>query len=360
MASTCNKILRALPMVLAIVVVLVLMLAACNRYNNQPGPGTDSDIDVAIGIGGTTLVVYSTFSSDFTAPIIEMFEERYNVSVELYTASTTHTLARLRAEAANPQADLMWGGSIFAVAPQLDLFGSFTSINEPFVLPSHKNTTGVLTSFTANAGILIINTDMVSDIEINGYLCLLNPALRGRIAIAYPSATPTSFCHLTSQLYAMGSDSPHTGWEYINQLVINIGGIILPDSAAVHRGVLDGDFIVGLTYEDAFLSYAETNAHIKVVYIDEGVIPAQTVAGIVNGAINREGAEAFIDFITSYEVQTFIEANLQRRAVRSDVQPHGIPVANTNINWVIADAVYIIEHRETWVEQFWDIWMTHN
>jgi len=346
---------RLQTLAIALITALLFTLAACSG-NSQPENG--NYIQTPEGISGTTLVVYSTLVPSFAMPIIEMFEEQYNVTVELYTATTAQTLARLHAEAEAPNADIMWGGSIFTLTPHTALFEAFTSVNEPYMLPGHENTGGVLTSFTTSAGVLIVNTNQIGNIEIRGYECLLNPALHGQIAIAYPSATSETFSHLVNQLYAMGSGNPHAGWGYIEQLIQNTAGIILPDPAAVHAGVINGDFTVGLTCEEALFPYMHANAHIKLVYMEEGITPAQTIVGIVNGAINREGAEAFIDFVTSYEVQAFIVASLNKRAVHSGVSPANASVANTN--WIPVRIEYILEHRSTWIEQFWDLWMTHN
>ncbi|MCL2378672.1 MAG: extracellular solute-binding protein [Defluviitaleaceae bacterium] len=351
------KILKALP--IALIFSVMIILSACgngNGYYSQTG----SDIEVTGSIDDTTLVIYTTFSSEFTAPIIELFEERYNIIVELHQDSTASTLARLRSEEQNPQADVMWGGRMYDVAPDMDLFQDFVTEHEMHLVPGHENIEGALTRFVTNAGLLIINTDLLGDIEIRGYECLLNPALYGQIAMVYPSASSLSFSHLVNQLYAMGRGHPHNGWIFVTQFITNMGGIILTNSEAVHTGVSNGDFIVGLTYEDAFLPYAEANPHVKIVYMNEGVVPDATVVGIVNGAINLEGAEAFISFVTSYEVQAFIQANLNRRSVRWDVATTGVPVANREINWIPADIEYVLWNMHFWTERFWSLWMLHN
>jgi len=340
-----NKIL----IVLAFIIAMLVAFAGCGNNNDPDNNG----YEVIEGIQDTTLVIYTTLAPDLTAPIIAMFEERYGVFVELYHDSTAQTLARLHAEATHPQADVMWGGDIFSVTPHLELFEEFVSVNEPYMLPGHAHTSGVVTSFATNAGILIVNTSQLSGMEIRGYECLLNPALRGRIAIAYPSAASSSFNHLVNQVFAMGGGDTSAGWDYIEQFISNVSGNILPSSAAVHAGVASGDFIVGLTCEDAFLPL-DAGADVEVVHMYEGIVAMPAVVGIVNGAINREGAEAFIDFVTSYEIQVFVAASLGLRAVRSDVQ------SNVGLNWLVADVAYVLQNRDSWIERFWDLWMLHN
>ena len=307
------------------------------------------------------LVIYSTFSADFAEPIIAMFEEQYGITVELMLAGTGPTLARLEAERANPQADLMWGGGLFTVVPEAHLFEDFISINEPYMMPGQQNVEGNITRFITSARLLMINTDLIGDIEIRGYACLLNPALYGQIAITDPAASASSFNHLINQLFAMGANNnPHDGWDYMEQFIINTGGIMLPGSSAVHMGVADGEFIVGLTYEEAPFPYIAAGAPVKVVYIDEGIVATSTGVAIVRGANNRAAAEKFINFVTSYEVQVFVESNLFRRVVRNDVPSTGGLVANAELNWIPTDTAYILENREAWLEKFQELWMRHH
>lgn len=312
-------------------------------------------------IAGTTLVIYSTFTTDFADPFIEMFEERYGVRVEILFAGTGATLARIRAEAANPQADLMWGGGLFTVLPEADLFEEFISVNEPYMMPGQENIEGTVTRIISSARLLMVNTDLIGDIEITGYGSLLDPALRGQIAITDPSASASSFNHLINQIYAMGAgNDPHLGWDYMDAFIQNVDGIMLPGSSAVHMGVANGEFIVGLTYEEAPFPYIEAGAPVAVVYIGEGIVGTSTGAAVINGANNREAAHAFINFVTSYEAQVMMEAELFRRPVRIDVPSTGGLVANADLTWIPADTMYILDNRDAWLDRFWDLWMEHN
>jgi len=342
-----------LAMILVSLLVAPQLFAGGGRARQETPVGAD--------IAGTTLVIYSTFTTDFAQPFIDMFEQRTGVRIEIIFAGTGPTLARIRAEAANPQADLKWGGGLFTVLPESHLFEEFVSINEPYMLPGMENTEGTVTRIIGSARLLMINTDLAGDIEIKGYACLLNPALRGRIATTDPSASASSFNHLVNQLYAMGAgNNPHLGWDYMDAFVRNLNGVMLPGSSAVHMGVANGEFIVGLTYEEAPFPYIEAGAPVRVVYIDEGVVGTSTGVAIIRGARNRAAAQAFINFVTSYEAQAMMERDLFRRPSRVDVPSTGALLANSEIRWIPADTQYILSNRDAWLDRFWEIWMRHN
>jgi len=325
-------------------VLCLVTVTACNS--------TDS-------LEGSTLTVYSTFDEDFARPFIDLFEEETGIHVDVIFAGTGALLNRIREEAddSSAGADLLWGGALFSVLPEADLFEDFVSDNEEFVISGMENTEGTITRIMSSARLLMINTDLIGDIEINGYACLLNPALRGQIAITDPAASGSSFNHLINQLYAMGHDNnPNLGWDYMDDFIQNLGGIMLGDSSAVHQGVANGNFIVGLTYEEAPFTYIEEGYPVRVVYIDEGIIGTSSGAAVIKDAPNRDAAHVFINFITSFDAQAMMERDLFRRPVRSDIPSTGGLIANADLKWIAYDTSYIIENRETWLDSFRELW----
>jgi iron(III) transport system substrate-binding protein len=331
---------------MAAVFLALLTLLSCNSQDD--------------GLRGTALTIYSTFNADFAQPFLDLFEERTGVDVNVIFAGTSAILTRIREEAGDPQADLLWGGGLFTVLPEADLFEKFLSVNEPYMIAGMENAEGTITRFMSSARLLMVNTDLVGGIEIKGYACLLNPALRGKIATTDPAASGSSFNHLINQLYAMAPDhNPHEGWDYVDAFIQNLGGIMLADSTAVHRSVANGDFIVGLTYEEAPFLYIEAGYPVKVVYIDEGIVGTSSGAAVISGAANREAAHAFIDFITSYEAQAMMERELFRRPVRSDIPSAGGLTANAELTWIPHDTAYILANRDAWLTTFWELWRRH-
>src|SRR5690625_7847272 len=89
-------------------------------------------------------------------------------------------------------------------------------------------------------------SDLIGDIEINGYKDLLNPELKGKIAAADPASSSSAFAQLTNMLLAMGGDyTSDKGWDYVAALVENLDGKVASGSGDVHKGVADGEYVVG-------------------------------------------------------------------------------------------------------------------
>jgi iron(III) transport system substrate-binding protein len=55
-------------------------------------------------------------------------------------------------------------------------------------------------------------------------------------------------------------------------------------------GVRDGEYTIGLSYEDPSVKLIKDGADVKVVYVEEGVVYLSAGSGIVKGAKNMVNA----------------------------------------------------------------------
>src|SRR5690606_15395294 len=56
------------------------------------------------------LVLYASHPTEMIDYFVARFKEKYDVEVDLVYGGTGELLARIRAEADRPQADILWGG----------------------------------------------------------------------------------------------------------------------------------------------------------------------------------------------------------------------------------------------------------
>lgn len=302
-----------------------------------------------------TLVVYCPHPIAFINPLVEEFEKSSGVKVEVIAAGSGELLKRVESEKANPLGDIFWGGSLNTMKPKADLFENYTSANEDHVQPAFKNTEGPLTRFTDIPSVIMVNTNLIGDIKVEGYEDLLNPALKGKIATADPSKSSSSYEHLVNMLYAMGKGDPDKGWDYVQKLCENLDGKLLSGSSAVYKGVADGEYAVGLTFEEGGAKYVADGAPVKLVYMKEGVISKPDGIYIIKNAKHMENAKKFIDFITSKEAQTLITQKLHRRSVRDDVPaPQGLQ-DKSSINIIEDDEAVVNQNKKAWLDKFKDI-----
>lgn len=305
------------------------------------------------------LVIYCPHPLEFIEPLVNEFESVTDIKVEVIAAGTGELLKRVESEQSNPLGDIFWGGSLSTMTPSMDLFENYQSVNEEFVQDGMKNVEGPLTRFTDIPSVLMVNTDLVGDIEINGYEDLLNPELKGKIAMCDPSKSSSSYEHLINMLYAMGKGDPDAGWSYVEQFCENLDGKLLSGSSAVYKGVADGEYVVGLTFEEGGAKYVADGAPVELVYMEEGVISKPDGVYIIKNAQNMDNAKAFIDFVTSKEAQTIIVEQLNRRSVRTDVAAPSYLLPKEEINIIYDEPELVVASKDAWIEKFTDIFTSY-
>ncbi|WP_432631752.1 ABC transporter substrate-binding protein [Brachyspira sp.] len=304
--------------------------------------------------GENSLVIYSPHPLSFLNALVDDFKAKNpGINVELIGAGSGELLKRVESEKDNPLGDVLWGGTVTIVKPKAFLFEDFATTNSENI--PYKNIEGPLTRCTVVPSILMVNTNLAKNIKIEGYEDLLNPALKGKIAFADPAAAQSPFEHLVNMLYAMGGGDTEKGWDYIRKFCANLDGKLLSGSSATYKGVADGEYTVGLTFEQGGVDYVAWGSPVKVVYMKEGVISKPDGVYIIKGAKNMENAKRFVDYITSYDAQKMINEKLNRRAVRSDLPPSDLFVPIEDINIIYDDEDLVVANKQKWLDKFRDI-----
>ena len=302
------------------------------------------------------LVIYCPHPLDFINPLVDDFKAKNpGINVDVIAAGTGELLKRVESEKDNPLGDILWGGSLNTIRLKIDLFENYTSTNEVNIAEFYKNVEGPITRFTTIPSVLMVNTNLSKNIKIEGYEDLLNPALKGKIACADPSASSSSFEHLVNMLYAMGNGNPEKGWDYVKKLCANLDGKLLSGSSAVYKGVADGEYTVGLTFEEGGANYVVSGSPVKLVYMKEGVVFKADGIYIIKNAKNMENAKKFVDYATSYDAQKTINEKLNRRSVRDDLPPSEILLSVDKINVIKDDDATVEANKQNWLNKFKDI-----
>lgn len=300
------------------------------------------------------LVVYTPASDSEIAVAIPEFEKQYGVTVETVVAGTGELLKRIEAEQNAPIADVLFDGALSAIGPKSDLFETYISTEEDSVFDEYKNVEGTMSRFNCVSVCLIVNTNLIGDLKIEGYEDLLQPELKGKIAYTDVAASSCSYSHLLCMLSAMGGGDTEEGWNYVAELCKNLDGKLLSSSSAVPRAVADGEYIVGLTHELYAASYIESGAPVKAIYMKEGcTVPPSTVQ-IVKNAPNMENAKLFVDYIMGTDFQTRYTNEANSRSTRKDVAAPSTLAAFDTIN-VIEGFTPDDETKAQFFEKFADL-----
>lgn len=310
--------------------------------------------------GSKKLVVYSPNSEDIVNTIIPLFEDETGVTVELVSAGTGELFKRLQSEKDNPYADVIFGGSMAQYIQNPDIFEPYVAKYNDDLVEGHRNVNGYVTTYGSDGSVILVNKNLIGDIKIEGYKDLLNPELKGKIAAADPATSSSSFAQLTNMLLAMGGDyTSDAGWDYVKSLVANLDGKVANGSGAVHKSVADGEFVVGLTYEDPSVSYVKNGGDVEVVYPKEGAVFLDPGAGIIKGAKNIDNAKLFMDFLTSKTAQDAFGSQLTIRPLREDAKLADYMKPLKDIKLLEEDRDYVFEHKKEIADKYTEIFTSN-
>jgi len=253
--------------------------------------------------GSGELILYTTVADAQYDMTIAAFNKLYpNIKVYYTYGGAGESKARIKAEAANPQADAMYGGLQYAdLAEYGEYFESYVSAYDKLVQPGFENTTGKLSFHDSQIPCLIVNTSLEKQLgmKIDSWASLLDPRLKGKIATADPTASSSAWNNLQCLLTDFGGwDSP-SAWDYVAKLMQN-GLVVVSSSSTPAKATFAGEYVVGLTYEPLaiqLLDGGSTGAH--VAFWKEGTTSIGFASAIIKGAKNMANAKLFMDFLQS-------------------------------------------------------------
>ena len=300
--------------------------------------------------------------------ILNPFIEKYGIDVELMSMGTGPCYTKLLAEVENPTVDVMFGGVEATWTHDYpDLFATYIANGNEKLPVEYQNPDGMITNYILGGScVLIVNEELEKELGLNitSYADLLDPALKGQIASADPNASSSSFAHLSNLLLAMGDgENPYeseAAWDYVAKLIEQLDGAYTSGSSAVYKGVTNGEYVVGLSYEVGAVGYIANGAEgVRAVYPTEGVCWTPVGSAIVNGAKNMDNAKLFMDWLISDECQSNMakaEGSVLR-GVRTDlfIPTDYMPSFDT-LNLKQEDSEYTSGNKQTILDHWNDLW----
>lgn len=232
--------------------------------------------------------------------------------------------------------------------------GAVCLANDGNVIDAYKNKCGFITGNVLDGSVLIVNTDLIGDIKIEGYEDLLNPALKGKIATADPANSSSAFAHLTNMLLAMGGYEDDKAWQYVHDLFENVDGKICESSSAVYKGVADGEYVVGLSYEDPCAQLVLDGAPVKLVYEGGHRLPA-CFRHHHQGRKEHGQRQAVHRLHPERGSAEHLGQHLTNRPVMKDAATNDAMTPMADINVIEEDIPYVSAHKAELVDKYTEI-----
>ena len=357
---------KLLALVLALVMVLAMTACAAEEVApaeeaaEAPVAEAETVEETTPEISGTLVICSSATDQDLAA-IEEGFTALYpDVTLEFITCSAGEGVARVEAEAAAPTIDVFYSGLNQADGDKYaHLFEEYVSIYDSEMPAEYQSDNGFYNYDHLSTVVFCVNTELEAELglEIDSYADLLDPALQGQILLSDPTSSSSAWNNLSNIFAVFGYDSQEA-WDYIEGLLQN-DLVIVGSSSACFKSVQQGEYVVGLTYEDGASTLLKDGAdNIKMIYPAEGASAFAFAAAIVKDAPNMDAAKAMIDYLQSAEGQSF-RANYVGtvRFTNEDVvvEESWLP-ATEDITWVTRDIPWLIENKTAMLEKWSELY----
>lgn len=289
------------------------------------------------------LVVYTSHKEEVYLPIIEEFEERTGIYVDIVTGGTTELLDKIVKESSSPVADVIFGGGVESLEAYRDSFqpyrtSEFYSLRRDFI-----SSDDIWTPFSALPTVLVYNNKLVQEGELASWRDLLKPQFNGRIAYSSPDVSGSSYTALVTLSSAMSGVRDANVLNFAEAL----SGRVLSSSSDVLTNVADGTDLVGITLEETALKRIADGADLTIVYPSDGTSIVPDGTAVIKGAKHLDNAKLFIDFVSGENVQSLLGEQFCRRSVRSDMTQDLEHINISDINVIDYDVRWASAHRES-------------
>lgn len=319
------------------------------------------------------VTVVTSFSKDVTEPFKKAFEKAHpGLTLEVQNRNTNAGVKFVDETRANPQSDLFWASApdAFEVLKNKKLLQKYEVKVKgiPARVGSYpiNDVDGFYFGFAASGYGIMWNERYLRANRIpepKEWIDLAKPAYHNHVSIASPARSGTTHLTLEAILQAEGWDK---GWATIKAMAGNFNQIA-ERSFGVPDAVNSGQVGLGIVIDFFAFSAQGAGFPVKFVYPSATtVVPANI--GIIAGAPNRAGAEAFIEFLLSPAGQeVLLEPTIRRLPVNPEIYakaPAGFPnpFKDSNFKAMIHFDVEKSERRTAVVDTLFDQLITfqHN
>ncbi|MBO6512614.1 MAG: extracellular solute-binding protein [Phycisphaerales bacterium] len=289
----------------------LVMLSACNP--------TDESQDQP-----RSVVLYTSADDEFARLVVEDFTSETGISVQLVgdteATKTTGLIARLKAEANNPQCDVWWSS---------EPFGTIDLANSGILMPAGITQAADWPSelvaedrswigFASRPRVIAYATDRVESPPTT-LRDFAQPQWKGRIGMARPQFGTTR-----GHMGILASRWGLAEFERWLTMLKNNGIRLYDGNATVVRAIAMGEIDLGLTDTDDVWAGQRNGWKVDCVYESfdspmtletlnsKGPTLLPNTIGIVNGTTNIENARLLADYLLSPRIETLLAESTSR------------------------------------------------
>lgn len=306
------------------------------------------------------LVIYTAFEENELKTFWEQFKKDLPdlaAKASYIRGSTGPTIARLEAEKANPQADVVWGvfNDYMTGAAKKGLLEPYAAKDSSTIAARFKHPENMWQGVTLLTVAFAVNQKKMAELKLpppRSWADLLDPKYKGHIVMSNPSTSGTAYLLLASHAARLGEDRM---WEYYDAIDKNLSQVT-KSGGAPGRMAASGETPIGIALAYEVEVAKKQGAPIDVIWPSDGVPWTFEGNGLVKGAKNPQNAKRFLDWAVSKTAMTSYAEWRGTGIARTDVPVSGPKITDMkliDLDFVKAgDPQYKDRLVKRWLEKF--------
>src|SRR5436190_11944207 len=286
----------------------------------------------AIGFASTTvraakatLNVYTAVEADDLKKYAARFNEDHpDIEIKWVRDSTGVITAKLLAEKANPQADVIWGlaaTSLLVLKPEGMLVPYAPKGLEKLSAQFRDGASPpAWVGMDAWVAAICFNTAEAAKKSLpkpTSWKDLTKPVYKGQVVMPHPASSGTGFFDVTAWLQLYGEQE---GWKFMDGLHENIAQYMHSGSRPC-AAAASGEYVMGISFEYRANREKAQGKPIELVFPKEGLGWDVEAIGIHKGTKNLAAAQKLMDWAASDAAMALYAKNFAIVAVQALSQP---------------------------------------
>jgi len=265
----------------------------------------------------TQLLVYTALETDQIKAYEEGFRKA-NPDIELKWVrdSTGVITAKLLAEKANPQADVVMGvaASSLALLDKQGMLEPYAPLNLDAIMSQYRDKRKVPAWWGMDVwgATICFNTVEAQKKNIpkpESWKDLTKPVYKGQVVMPNPASSGTGYFDVTAWLTLWGDDGGKGGgWKYMDGLHENIAQYTHSGSKPCNMAA-SGEYVMGISFEYRGNTNKAKGAPIDLVFPKEGLGWDLEAFGIMKGTRKLEAAKKLADWASSKDAMLLYGKN---------------------------------------------------
>jgi iron(III) transport system substrate-binding protein len=289
----------------------------------------------------TELLVYTALETDQLKAYTESFQKTNpNIDLKFVRDSTGVITAKVLAEKANPQADVILGVSATSVAifESEGMLAAYSPVGFAALNPMYSDSARppYWVGQDVYAAVVCYNTVEGAKKGVpkpESWADLAKPIYKGQVTMPNPASSGTGFLDVSGWLQSMGEAA---GWKYMDQLDANVAQYTHSGSKPCRQAGA-GEFVVGISFDFRGNDVKQKGAPVELVFPKEGLGWDIEASAIVKNTKKMDAAKKLMDWVATREANeaysknfaivshpdvkpalAFIPADLEKRLVKND------------------------------------------